>query len=73
MTVGIVLGFGLFVLCVWLVSQPLLSNVVPLSRDLMNDSDAFINSQSNSEELELDYKVGKISESDYRAIQESNE
>ena len=73
MTIELLFGFGLFVLSVWLIAQPILSRSDPVLRneESSSEADSYRSLETAREELDLDYKIGKINEADYRALQES--
>lgn len=71
MSVGLIAGFVLFLACVWQITAPLFSEIVPSLNDGNEATIAELRAKrakSIDQELELDYKTGKMSESDYREL-----
>ena len=78
MTVALVLGAGLAVVCVVLVALPFLRETEP-ETDVLDEPDALRRRQlelaeardralAALKELELDHRTGKIADEDYRAL-----
>jgi len=67
---GSVFGFIFFVIGIWLVAEPFLRPNPPAMRaaDDSSTSATETSEATQNEELELDYRTGKMSEADYLSL-----
>ena len=70
MIFGVIAALILFIAVVIAISAPLLASNAPMDRSADNTNLSGSNSSDTdlNDELELDYKTGKVSESDYLAL-----
>jgi|GEM_PF-4492390 len=69
---GLLCGFIFFVVGIWLVAEPFLRPNPPAMRAANNSSTsaAETSEATQNDELELDYRTGKMSEADYLSLKE---
>ncbi len=65
MSIGLIAGFALFLACVWLIVSPFFEVNPELDSDETGAQWRSRSGATNDQELELDYKTGKMSEADY--------